>query len=286
MKLTFDISQDEVAKAMLARRKARAGALQTAKALEEPQEPKDNAPIRHALQETIYNLLNLRCNVWLVGPAGSGKSKCAELAALDLGLPYFCPPIGRETPISQLFGYFNASGNYVRTPLRQAVENGGVCHLEEIDFASPAVGTAINSVLANDYIGFPDQTIKRHGDFILIASANTYGNGANAQYIGSQGINAATRDRFVYVDFPYDEKMESQIAPNKAWTAHVQSVRKAVNSLALRHVVSPRASINGGKMINSKAFTWEQVEHATIYAGLDQITVQKIKAIVEGIQTI
>ena len=231
----------------------------------------------HYLTSKIETLLELRQNVWLTGPAGSGKSYVAEECAKNLSLPFHCPPIGRETTNAQLFGYFNAAGCYVRTPIRDAVENGGLLHLEEVDFASPAVGTALNAILANRTIGFPDAAIPRHPDFVVVASANTFGTGANATYIGSQGLNAATLDRFVFVVFPYDEKLERSIAPNIEWTKYVQSIRAKANALTVKHVFSPRASLQGGKLINSKDFTWEEVESMVLFKGLDSLTINKIK---------
>lgn len=271
------IDEDQISRALAKRRKARSGAIEESSSPVETTLDDPAIPARHYLTEEISHLLTLRLNLWLVGPAGSGKSKCAEQCAESLSLPYSAPPIGRETPISQLFGYFNAAGNYVRTPIRERAEHGGILHLEEIDFASPAVGTALNALLANDYIGFPDKVIKKHPDFIVIASANTYGSGATAQYIGSQGLNAATLDRFVFLDFPYDEKMEARISPNKAWAAHVQAIRARAASLNVQRIFSPRASIMGGRMINSKKFTWERTETLLLFKNLDPITIAKLK---------
>ncbi len=273
----IEISQETLQEKLQARRRARSGAI-AATHIPDPSEILAATSPRHRLTEEIKSLLDLRCNVWLTGPAGSGKSKCAELCAEDLQLPYSAPPIGRETPMSQLFGYFNAAGQYVRTPIRDRCEHGGVLHLEEIDFASPAVGTALNALLANDFVGFPDQVIRKHSDFIVIASANTFGTGATAQYIGSQGLNAATLDRFVFLEFDYDEQLEMRIAPNRAWTAHVQSFRRKAKAIQLQRIFSPRASIMGGKMINSQKFTWERTEQLLLWKNLDQITIDKLKS--------
>lgn len=273
-------TEEEIQKKMRERRIAKSGAKAAETPPPVPQESEaDDSPARHFLHEDVKAIIECGENAYLVGPAGSGKSKVAEIVAEELAKPYSAPPIGRETTIAQLFGYFNASGEYVRTPIRERAESGGVLHLEEIDFASPAVGTALNALLANDYIGFPDTVVKRHADFIIIASANTYGTGANATYIGSQGLNAATLDRFTFVDFPYDPKLEMKIAPNREWCKHVQSIRAKVEKLGLKHVVSPRATIKGGKLINSGKFTWERVEKMLLWKGLDAITIAKIQNI-------
>lgn len=272
--MELNIAPGKFEELLAKRRRKESGAIDAPTQLQ-PEE-NDDSPIRHILFPSILAACDQRCNTYLVGPAGSGKSKACEQVAIELNLPYYCPPIGRETSIAQLFGYFNVQGEYVRTPLRDALERGGIIHFEEIDFASAPVGTALNSVLANDNVGFPDAVIPKHSDFIVIASANTFGTGATAQYIGSQGLNAATLDRFAFIEFPYDERMEHRIAPNKSWCSHVQAIRRKVEKLKLKIVVSPRATINGGKLLNSKAFTWEQVEKMTIFRGLDPITVAKI----------
>jgi len=274
--MNIQFTQDELAAEMAKRRKAKSGAKVTPDAPQELEPSQENP--RHYLYDKVKSIISLRLNCWLTGPAGSGKSKLAEQVAEELQMRYAAPPIGRETPMSQLFGYFNAKGEYVRTPIRECAEFGGVLHLEEIDFASPAVGTALNALLANDKIGFPDQAVQKHKDFIVIASANTYGSGATAQYIGSQGLNAATLDRFVFLDFPYDEKLERCIAPNAPWARHVQAMRLKANSLGIQRVISPRATIQGGHLINSGAFTWEEVEQMTLWRNLDAVTIAKIKS--------
>lgn len=277
MEINFP-NETEIERILSERRKARAGGKKASPPT--PSEPTPNipqGPARHYLHAKVLSLCRMRENVWMAGPAGSGKSKVAELVAEEINLPYYAPPIGRETTNAQLFGYFNAAGLYVRTPVRECCEHGGVLHLEEIDFASPAVGTALNALLANDKIGFPDATITRHPDCIIVASANTYGTGANAQYIGSQGLNAATLDRFIFLDFPYDENLELRIASNRDWTKHVQSTRRKVAKLGLKHVVSPRASIKGGNLLNSGEFTFEETEMMVLFKGLDAMTIEKIR---------
>lgn len=273
--MNLEISEEQIQAELAKRRNKRMGAVEKPATVPLQEE---KGPPRHYLFQDVLSLVEMRENIWMAGPAGSGKSKVAEQVAEALSLPYSAPPVGRETTNAQLFGYFNASGEYVRTPIRQRAEEGGVLHLEEVDFASPAVGTALNALLANDLIGFPDANVKRHPDFIVIASANTYGNGANATYIGSQGLNAATLDRFVFMDFPYDEIMECRIAPNRNWARHVQSVRRKVAKLGLKHVVSPRATIKGGKMINSQKFSIAQTEAMVLFRSLDNLTIEKIRA--------
>lgn len=273
------LSQERIRSLLAERRKQRLSKFvkpQTPTPEMESQDAPD-APCYHFLFSQIETMVSLRLNLWLTGPAGSGKSYTVQQIAEKLNLRYFAPPIGRETTISSLFGYFNANGEYVRTPLREAFENGGVLALEEIDFASSAVGTALNTLLASNLVGFPDGTVTRHPDCVIVACANTYGTGSTQDYIGSTGMNAATLDRFVFVQYPYDEQMEAKIAPVRDWTRLVQATRKRVNELQIRHVISPRASIIGGKLIEA-GFPVDDVKKMVLFKGLDSITITRIES--------
>ena len=84
----------------------------------------------------------------------------------------------------------------------------------------------LNSALANGSCAFADGMVKRHEDFILIATANTFGNGANAQYVGRNQLDSATLDRFVTIEWGYDEELEMAIASDKEWCETVQNTEK------------------------------------------------------------
>lgn len=264
-------SQEEIQTELIARRRARMSNGKVPTPILSPPQ----GPPRHYLFSSVERAIKAKQHVYMPGPSGSGKSKIAEQVAEALNLPYYAPPIGQETGIYQLFGYFNAAGEYVRTPIRQACEHGGVLHLEEIDFASAAVGTCLNALLANDRIGFPDATITRHPNFVIVASANTYGTGANAQYVGSQGLNRATLNRFVFIEIPYDPLLELSLATNKEWCRHVQQIRAKVEQLKLKHLITPRHTLQGSALL-AAGFSVDQVEQMTIFAGLDEHTIQKI----------
>ncbi len=110
--------------------------------------------------------------------------------------------------------------------------------------------------------------MKRHDDFRLIIAANTYGNGADRLYVGANQLDASTLDRFVFLDFKYDEKLEAKIAGNLQWVRRVQSLRRAAGLEKARMVISPRASIHGSKLL---AAGWQQsiVEARTIWKDTD-----------------
>lgn len=204
-------------------------------------------------------LVRIECgiNVFLVGPAGSGKTFGAEQVADALDLSFSFMSVGPQTTKSDVFGYMNATGDYVSTEFRRRFEEGGVFLFDEIDAAHPGVLTQINAALAGTSCAFPDGMVKKHADFRCIAAGNTFGTGPDRQYVGRQQMDAASIDRFDFLEWPYDETLELNIARSicetnaDKWTTFIQAVRKSIQELGIRHVVSPRATINGLKLLKA-----------------------------------
>ena len=230
---------------------------------------------RHAVFADVLAALSVRENVYLVGGAGSGKTTIAAQAAESLELPFYST--GAVGMAYQLQGFINAEGKYMETDLYRAYVNGGVFLFDEIDASSAQALLAFNAIAANDLAAFPCGTVKRHPDFVIVAAANTFGAGADAQYVGRSQLDAATLDRFAFIPMDYDEKLELAISPNDAWTRHVQAFRRAVRELKLRHVVSPRASIKGGKLL-SAGLEWDRVEQLVLIRNLSPLDVEKVRA--------
>lgn len=239
-----------------------------------------------------------RVNVMMVGPAGSGKTTAAQKVAKALGLPFhFTGAVASEY---KLMGFIDAQGRVISTAFRKAFVEGGIFLFDEKDASAPGATLAFNAATANRICDFPDGTFEAHPDFIAIAAANTYGNGASRQYVGRNQLDAATLDRYVMMDWNYDEALENAIMglprPKSAplpkdivpapadqvpelvrqWVERVQKVRRAVDKLKVRHVVSPRASQAGAKLL-AAGWDWADVEASVIWKGLEPDTVNKIK---------
>lgn len=151
-------------------------------------------------------------NIWLAGPAGSGKTTAARKLAecLDMSDRFeFNGAIDTEYKLS---GFVDAKGRVVSTAFRRIWENGGVYLFDECDASMPGALLAFNAALANGYAAFPDGTIQRHKDTVIIAAANTWGFGGDANYIGRAKLDAAFLDRFVTLTWNYDEALEMKLA--------------------------------------------------------------------------
>lgn len=237
--------------------------------------PKVEIKTPHKSLQTVLAFCANRQNVALVGPAGSGKTTIGEQVAEALGVKFYMT--GAVMDAFQLKGFIDAQGGYRRTGFREAYEHGGVFLFDEMDGSAAEAIVAFNAPLAGSHGDFPDGMVKRHPDFIAIAAMNTFGRGADRQYVGRQQLDAASLDRFAIVNVDYDEELELAISCDADWTRYVQKVRAAVEKERVRHIVSPRASISGGVMLKA-GMKRKEVEEAVIWKGLEQESRNRVLA--------
>lgn len=221
---------------------------------------------RHKQLETLINYAALRLATLVVGMAGTGKTHAAEQTAEALKLPYYTMSVGAQTSKSDIIGYMSAGGEYVKTHFRDAYEKGGVFLMDEIDAGNANVLIQVNAALSNGLAAFPDAMVKMHKDFIFVASANTYGNGANRQYVGRNQLDAATLDRFTILDWEIDNDLEESLSSGthaKSWYMAVRAARDFVQQHNIRALITPRATQKGSKLLEI-GMNIEQVVHATM----------------------
>jgi ribosome modulation factor len=223
---------------------------------------------RHKQFRELFLLVSARLSVMMVGPAGSGKTTACEQVAEALGLSFFVQ--GATTGTHELLGYKDAHGTYHTTAFRHAFEHGGFICMDEIDAGDAGAILVLNAALANGYMTFPDSPhpVKRHADFYVVACANTFGHGADRQYVGRNQLDAATLDRFARLAWQYDERLERAIAGNDRWTDRVQKLRAAAAAEKVRIVISPRASIYGARA-QANGATQAECEDWFVFSGTD-----------------
>lgn len=211
--------------------------------------------LKHIQLPQLLQISAQRIPTLMVGMAGTGKTHAAEQVAEALALPFYAISVGAQTSKSDILGYMHANGGYVRSMFREAYENGGVFLMDEIDAGNANVLIQVNSALSNKYCAFPDGMVKRHDDFIFIASANTFGNGANRMYVGRNQLDAATLDRFAVLEWFIDTDLETQLATDDdnglRWLQVVKEVRKYVTDNQMRALVTPRATLRGSALLQA-----------------------------------
>lgn len=236
----------------------------------ETQEFKDLG-LSHELLPELLQLAGVRMpdgsltNIWIAGPAGSGKTKAAQSVAEALGLPFYFE--GAIADQYRLSGYKDAQGQYVRTLFREAYEHGGVFLQDECDGSDANATLWLNAALANGHCAFPDKVVPKHNNCLIIAAANTWGHGANDSYVGRNKLDGAFLDRFIKLPWHVDEKLERAIAQNDAWVDRVQSVRRKVSDKGIKVHVTPRASIYGAQLL-SRGFQFSRVEELVLRNGM------------------
>ena len=229
---------------------------------------------QHFQFEKLSKYVQTKNNIFLVGSAGSGKTTAARNIAKALNIKfYFTGAINSEY---KLTGFIDAQGRIVNTEFRKAYENGGLFLFDEIDASFPQAILAFNAALANDFMDFPDKKVPKHKNFYCIAAANTFGTGADRQYVGRNQLDAATLDRFITLNWEIDETLEHELAKNYEWVNYVQKARKAASKIGERHIISPRASMQGADLLRI-GIDRKEVEKDVLWKGLDASRIQMIK---------
>lgn len=224
---------------------------------------------QHEKFEDVLTAVAARQNTFLSGQAGTGKSTIPEMVAKALGLEFGYISLCGATPPSALFGYMDANGNYSETIFYNRYKNGGVFLLDEIDAGNPNTTLSANNAASSGFAAFPCGMVKKHENFILIATANTWGKGANAEYVGRAPIDAATLNRFVKIPVDLDEKLEESLSSNKEWLKIVRDYRKRAEQKKVRVMITQRATLQGQSLIAAGMSIEKAIEY-TILAGLNE----------------
>ena len=232
---------------------------------------------RHPMMDKIIRFLrsddpNLQ-NVYLYGPAGSGKTQVAMTIANELGLPFYFTNCVMSK--YDLIGQPDASGKYHPSPFYKAFTEGGLFLLDEFDASDPSAGIVLNAALANRRFDFPIVgNTEAHPNFRVIAAGNTPGMGATDMFTERQALDAATLDRFVSMHFDYDPEVEKSICPDREALEFIRALRKSARKHDIRIVLGYRTLARIVSM--SKEFTVDEILTFAIFKGMDTDIVQML----------
>lgn len=231
----------------------------------------------HYATEKVIRAVGIGHHIMMVGPAGCGKTTIGEHAAKALNLPFYVTSTINDT--HELTGFVDGHGKYHSTPFRRAFEFGGIWIADEVDAWDASALLAANAALANGFASFPDREtpVSRHASFRMVATANTFGNGADRVYIGRNELDAASLDRFATINVDYDLNLERAFSGgNSKWLEHVWEVRRKVTDKNIRHVVSSRAIIRGSEAL-AAGFDWNDANEMYLLKGMSKADREKIK---------
>lgn len=177
-------------------------------------------------------------NIWMVGPAGCGKSTMAMNLAKELKVPYYVISCGIGTSAAEFVGYKYPQRE--PTKFAEYYQKPSVILIDEMTALDPAVAQVLNAALANDAIETTTGNIKRDENCIIIATSNTFGTGADRQYVANNQLDASTIDRFVggIIEVDYSAEYESRY--DKECIEYVQLLRGVIKENDLRRVASTR----------------------------------------------
>lgn len=211
-------------------------------------------------------------NVWIAGPAGSGKTTAARQVAkaFKRGFEFN----GALSMSHEVLGFIDAGGAYHSTSFRKGYTSASVYLFDECDgCADNSPLLALNAALANGVASFPDGMQERHSDSVIIAGANTFGLGATADYVGRAKIDAAFLDRFpIKLFWEYDEELERSFVSHPEAALAVQAARRKAREHGLKVLITPRSTIAMDTLLTA-GFSMEEAKTLT-YRGMltaDQI---------------
>jgi MoxR-like ATPase len=232
-------------------------------------------------------------NIAMIGPTGCGKTHLAGQVAAALSRQFLTGSCTMGMSETKLIGGYLPTGENGRweaylAAFMIAFRDGHAFLLDEYDSIDPNVNLILNQALANGFIDIPAVgRILRHPDFVCMAALNTYGTGADRQYVGRAHLDEASLDRFRIgqVVMDYDRDMEKGLiegrsgftATHRQWLKEAWRVRDriAASRPALRRNMSTRFIIDGADMIDA-GDTVEQVLSVFV-TGWSEAELQQVK---------
>ena len=159
--------------------------------------------------------------VFLYGPSGTGKSALVREIAAAVRRPVRRVSLNGETSVADFIGHWTVNGNketvFVKGILPQAMQEGFILQMDEVDAMQPEVGFILQQILEpHGHLLLTDtgEDITPHPEFRLVATANTLGFGSDSGLYasGTHVLNFSWLDRWdvvVHIDYlPADDEVK------------------------------------------------------------------------------
>lgn len=237
----------------------------------------------HFYLDRVIKLLGAGFNVYLWGPAGTGKTTAAQMAVKALGRESEIDTLDPSTFRSMVQGFTTATkGEPVHTSFTRCWTEGKVYIADEVDNAPGHVQTLFNSALANGHAPLAWGNAEKAKGFAFCGTGNTPGRPTRA-FPDRKPMSAAFADRLYFVYWPLDPAIEcravglpapalpqekrSTCGPQQ-WVKFVQALRSWASENAPTLQVTPRASLAGVQAL-ALGESAENVAEGLIFRGCD-----------------
>jgi len=201
--------------------------------------------------------------VMIVGPAGSGKTNTVYQLADLVGLRCFNLGFVVDEHES-IKGFNDILGRLVKTPFYECFRDGGICLFDEIDSSESKALTELNKIISSNnfspYLFGNGELIYPHPDFRIVATSNTWGDGADSLYSTREKLDASTIDRFSRVWYDYDKNLEKKILGEYIdWYEFTIAFREFLTDRHIDKVISTRTFSGIKEHLDSKMFTADEI---------------------------
>lgn len=233
-----------------------------------------DAGLQHHLFPLVSNLLNDGMNLWVAGPAGSGKTYSVIQAATLLGYRVFRVPCSEQTPASLFMGFMAASGVYTPGIVWHAIEaqrNGekSLVVWDEYDRLPAGVGVQANGLLDGSTVTFPNGETLSLADLGVrqCVCGNTFGH-PTPDFPTAKKVDRSTLSRFVRVWWDYDEAFETALYPDVAdFVEFGHRLRAAAKTLGVTSLCISLRTFDGarkllakyGRPVTERLLVWESL---------------------------
>lgn len=224
-------------------------------------EPKPTQPAKPARKvfgaELLQGMIQAGIkNLWMVGPAGCGKTTICQNVGIENDLPVTVIPCGAGTSATTFLGYKYPERE--ETPFVSAFSQPGIIVLDEFTALEPQVAQIVNGALANNELSATTGTFSRNPECVIIATSNTFGHGADRMYVSNNQLDSSTIDRFSggIIEVDYSREYESQY--DKEVCEYVWRLREVIQRNGLRKLASTRAII-AGEQLKKAGLDWKSI---------------------------
>lgn len=246
--------------------------------------------LNHKKFDELLANLDMKLDLYIHGPTGSGKTVGVSNAAKKLNLPFYKKVVGSTMSESSILGY-NMGHDYIEGIAYQPFVNGGILLLDEVDNGNANTNLIING-LSDGELAFPCGMRERHKDFRLVTTANTLGQGPSLNYVGRNKQDISLLNRLVFIFWPYDTQLtydfcvdilsEGYVEPSPLHlnkfnqiVVDVEKIQQILEETKIPHIISPRSMKQAAIKVRGDR-SLEEILNSVLLKGLTKEQKQRI----------